>query len=77
MLVAKLVPEVVEVSIMRPEYDVRQLMQQGIRDLLHGQKLPGVMVVSQPDEDPLCAVDVETWSCLAKGARHVDSTPPT
>jgi len=65
MLVSKFIPEVVEIRIMGPKDDVTELMQQGICNLLHGQELPRVIMISQPDEDPLCAVDIETLGLLA------------
>jgi hypothetical protein len=60
MLVTQLIPEVVEVCIVRSIDDVRELVKQGVRDLFYGQELPRVMMISESDEDSLCAIDVET-----------------
>jgi hypothetical protein len=49
VFVTQLIPEVVEVDIMGSMYDMWELVQQGVRDLLHGQELPRVMVISQSD----------------------------
>jgi hypothetical protein len=49
VFVTQLIPEVVKVGIMRSMYDMWELMQQGVRDLLDGQELPRVVVIPQPD----------------------------
>lgn len=65
MLLAKLVPQIVEVDIVRTNDDVAELMQQRVCDLLHREELPGIMVISQADEDSLCAVNVQACGLSA------------
>ena len=65
MLVTKFIPEVVEVGVVWPPDNVRKFMEQSVSDLLHGQELSRVMMVTQADEDLLGPIDVQAWKCLA------------
>lgn len=75
VLVTKLVPKVVKVSIVWPEDNMRKLVQQCICDLLHRQKLSRIMMISQAYKDPLSAVDVEP--CINLSRRSLQSQNAT
>jgi hypothetical protein len=75
MLITKLIPKVIEVGIVGTKDNVWEFVEQSVCDLLHGQKLPGIMVIPQPDEDPLCAVDIQTWSTFSHNPALLHKAP--
>ena len=62
VLVAQLVPEGVELCVVRAVDDVGELVEHGVDYLLDGDELVAVAGVAEPEEDSLAGVHVEAWS---------------
>jgi hypothetical protein len=73
-LVPQLVPQLVEVRVVRPNLDVTQLMQHGVEAVLKRHKGAAVVRVPEPHHDLLAMVDVEAEEVMLVGIELAQGT---